>query len=449
MPNPPGVLPVIPSPSSPSTAAAAVNDAIPSTPHPCSLERLNYDILEHIYEYLRPKRGLCSLSLTCKWVRESCKPVYFRRSITRADKITREQFVPSQLWVHVHTLTFCGRWNYPAPSPSRYHPILLAEVFSQMPNLSHIKIDTTYGSGVSWRALDEILTFPRLRAFEIDDTFQRSCDGTIIYELHNKSASPSAPLACYRQVLDDYRYPPRDLPDDVVALERVASQEQVQRSLESLVIPSEVAPLATLRNATWPRLKVVALRGTISTQQPLIHVFERMPLLEELCLEISRPAVAGRTLILCPPDWSGPFPWPRLKRLVVSYPDPDDPLFAHIPSIGTLLHLDLRCWPRHYVHRSLDDRVYMASLDWRSPILNSSELLRLLSRCPTSSLLELAIEYSEGEDDLELLRHIPAFFPKLTRLTIYRYRRPGVDSVPLVSPLSDTSPSMLLIELVV
>ncbi|KAI9061786.1 hypothetical protein FKP32DRAFT_1630794 [Trametes sanguinea] len=426
-PPPSSVLPICLS----AVPDTLMNDDVTRTPHPCILERLNYDILERIYEYLRPDRGLHSLSLTCRWVRASCKPVHFRRTITSANFITREHFLPPHLWIYVHSLTFVSFWRYPMPSPSRFHPISLAEAFSQMPRLSRIKIDRTHRRGVPWRALNEILAVPHLRYFEIEDTLQRPCDGTVVDEPDDMLPSPSAPLACYHQVLEDYRSPPRDLLNDVVAIRNVVSQEHIQRSLERLVIPSEVAPLAILPNISWPRLKVVSLRGVIWYQQPLIDVFERMPLLEELCLEAPRPADTGRTLVLCPPNWSRPFPWPRLKRLVVSYPDPDDPLFAHVSSSGTLQRLDLRCWPRHYVHLTLDDRVYMASLKWRSPILKSSELLCLLSRFPAPSLLELAIEYSEDEGDMRLLRCIPVLFPNLTSLTIYRYRQPGVDSVPL------------------
>ncbi|KAL7281431.1 hypothetical protein ACG7TL_004744 [Trametes sanguinea] len=253
---------------------------------PCPLERLSYDILERIYEYLRPNRGLRAISTTCKWVRESCKPVYFKRSMTQANAITKEQFLPSHLWMH--SLTFAGYWQYPAPSPSRYHPMSLAEVFPQMPNLSRITIERTDGLGVPWRALEEILAFPRLHSFEIDDTLQPSRDGIFIYEPHDELASPPAPLAYYHQALNDYRHPPCALPDDVEAVQCVLKHEHVQRSLEQLVVPGELVPLTILQHATWPSLRVISLRGAIRSYQPLIRVFERMPLLEELSLKTGR-----------------------------------------------------------------------------------------------------------------------------------------------------------------
>ncbi|KAL7281436.1 hypothetical protein ACG7TL_004749 [Trametes sanguinea] len=154
-----------------------LNDDVTRTPHPCILERLNYDILERIYEYLRPDRGF--------------------------------------------SLTFAGVWRYPMPLRSRWHPISLAEAFSQMPRLSRIKIDRTLREGVPWRALNEILAVTHLRYFEVDGTLQRPCDGTVVDEPGGMLPSPLAPLACYHQVLEDYRSPPRDLPSDVVAVTNI------------------------------------------------------------------------------------------------------------------------------------------------------------------------------------------------------------------------------------
>ncbi|OSD07124.1 hypothetical protein PYCCODRAFT_799280 [Trametes coccinea BRFM310] len=159
--------------------------------------------------------------------------------------------------------------------------------------------------------------------------------------------------------------------------------------------------------------------------------FEQMPALEELCLSVAPPAGTGHALVFCSPEWHGSFPWPRLKRLVVSYPDPDDKLYSLLFIADTLQCLDLRCWPRHYIHLSPDDRVHMRQLRWRSPILTSFELLRLFGRCHSRHLTELAIEYSEDEDDLELLKNIPISFPNLETLIFYRYRRLRTDNVPI------------------
>ncbi|KAI9061771.1 hypothetical protein FKP32DRAFT_1604722 [Trametes sanguinea] len=399
-------------------------------PQGSTLRRLNYDVLEYVYEYLRPGRDLRPFSMTCKWYRASCKPILFRRAITRADLLTEQHFLPQQLWNYVHTLTFEGEWVYPNPPYSRYRPIYLDQVLPRIPRLTRIRVWNNSSSGLPRRALHEILTLPRLRAFEAEDTLHHYAMATD-ESLINSSTFHSAPLTCYRHVFHDYRSAPRIFSSDLDTIACIASQEHVQQALQVLVLPSEAAPLSILGDANWPELKVLSLRGEDTSDQPLLCAFGRMPALEELRLEMSRPIDAEPTLVFCPADWSGPFPWPRLKRLIVSYPDPDDPLWSQISRAGDLQHLELRCWPRHYLHHSLDNRVHMAHLGWHSPILLASELLYLLSRCRSSNLLRLDIEYSEDEDDLELLRHIPIFFPNLESLTIHRYRRSNTANVPI------------------
>ncbi|KAI9061787.1 hypothetical protein FKP32DRAFT_1594317 [Trametes sanguinea] len=399
-------------------------------PRPCCLERLNYDILEIIYGYLRPARGLRPLALTSRWVRASCKPVLFRRAIVRPDLVTEEHFLPSYLWLYVHSLTFAGRWVYPTPPRSYYRPISLSNVLPRIPHLSRVSIRDGAEDGVPWLAIDEILALPCLRVFEVQGTlnyWNRRPDD----QSHQALASPPPPLTTYRHSLRDFRERPRRLPSDADTIACVVSYGHVQQSLEYLTLASEVAPVATLGAVCWPRLKVLSLRGEMENTKNLIRLFEHMPALEELSLQLARATGTGSALVFCPAEWSGQFPWPRLRRLVVSYPDPDDLLYPLLASASALQCLDLRCWPRHYIHLSLDDRIHMTQLRWRSPILKSSELLRLLSQCRSHSLSELAIEYTEDEEDLELLRHIPLFFPNLEILFVHRYRKSGNENVPI------------------
>ncbi len=116
----------------------------------------------------------------------------------------------------------------------------------------------------------------------------------------------------------------------------------------------------------------------------------------------------------------------------MSCPHPDDLLYAHLPY--TLQRLTLRCWPRHYVTLLPHEAHYVADdMGWVSPILSSSEMLQILSRCPPSNLEELELEFEEDGHDLELFTLIPLIFPNLVKLTVLRYRKWGNPDVPVVS----------------
>ncbi|OSD07123.1 hypothetical protein PYCCODRAFT_799268 [Trametes coccinea BRFM310] len=242
----------------PESVAETIAEDVARGPYSYCLERLDYDMLEVIYEYLRPAFGLRPLALTCKWLRESCKPVLFRRSLVRADLVTKEHFLPSHLGIYVHSLTFVGGWKYPTPPCPRYRPASLSELFTRTPHLSRVNIKVTRPSGVPWLAIDEILTLPRLRILDIDNTLNyhtRRPDDLS----HQVLTSLSAPLTTYRQILEDYHSPPRRLPSDADAIACVIGQKQVQQSLEYLTLPSEIAPLAALEAAHWPKVKTVSL----------------------------------------------------------------------------------------------------------------------------------------------------------------------------------------------
>lgn len=214
-------------------------------------------------------------------------------------------------------------------------------------------------------------------------------------------------------------------------LRELTDHLQLQQSLETLIIPSENAPFDNLTAHDWPRLKVLSLRGEMQRMAtPLLSVFQRMPALRELTVETACSYNTGRTLF-CPPGWTGPYPWPEMTSLVVSYPHPDDALYALLPS--TLQRLTLHCWPRHYTTLVPHESHYIADLGWFSPVLSSSEMLQILSQCPQSDLEELELEFEEDGRDLELFSLIPRVFPNLVKLTILRYRKWGNPEVPVVS----------------
>ncbi|KAI9067426.1 hypothetical protein FKP32DRAFT_1553269, partial [Trametes sanguinea] len=391
-----------------------------------SLRRLDDDALLQIYEELRPQHGLQPLSLTCKWVRESVKPVLFRSCHQDALCLDWELFVPRQLWPYIRyeDLLFYGLWaQIDPPQDDPYHVSFpLRQVLSEMPQLTAVRIVRVLEAGVPWTALVAALSHPQLRTFDVTGSLYR----------RGRTHVPifiAAPLTHYRQVMDDFRRSRYSLPDSVF-LAVVLNQPQVQESLESLQVPSEFAPIALIAERHWRRLKRLVLRGeSWEDDRPVVDLFSQMPALQELVLTLGHPA--GTDLHwLCPPNWTGPLPWQELKTLSLTYPDPNDPVYTWLPH--TLRHLVLRCWPRHYNFETSETRPTVEGLGWDSPIQSSSAVLDILRRCQCSQLDSLEIEFIADDSDMELFRHISHAFPDLSTLTVYRYRPRHMVNVPVV-----------------
>ncbi|CDO69236.1 hypothetical protein BN946_scf185042.g138 [Trametes cinnabarina] len=233
-----------------------------------------------------------------------------------------------------------------------------------------------------------------------------------------------APLTCYRQTVEDYRRHRYSIPDSAL-LCFVVVQSQVQQSLETLEVPSEIVPVDLLAQFCWPRLKRVSLRGeNWDYHKLLVDILAQMPALEELVLTLAH-RVGSDLVRLCPPDWAGSdLPWPQLKALVVTHPARDDPLYARLPS--SLCRLTLRCWPRHYLYPDSTIRDF----GWDSPVLSFFDMANILRQCPSNHLDTLEIEFVGDQADIELFRLISRAFPNLSSLTVFRYRPVGVVETP-------------------
>lgn len=375
-------------------------------------------------------------------------PILFRASWCKPHFATWDNFITSPIWPYVRyvdvvgyiymhicvlmsfsRLSIYGFWediDFARFGPERI-PIPLADALSRLPNVSEVAFQDTARYGVPRATLTSVLSFPGLRSLDTEDNFHS------VWEKSPPHITFAvAPLVCLRQVLPKYRRQPHRSAEDMEFLRYLMDQLQLRQSLETLIIPSENAPLEDIATHEWPRLKVLSLRGESQRIAiPLISVFERMPTLGELTLETACASKMGRNLF-CPLGWTGPCPWPELTSLIVSYPHPSDPLYAHLPY--TLRSLTLRCWPRHYVTLLPHEAHYVVDkMGWDSPILSSSELLQILSRCPPSNLEELELEFEEDGHDLELFALIPLIFPNLVKLTVLRYRKWGNPEVPVVS----------------
>lgn len=322
---------------------------------------------------------------------------------------------------------------HPTRVPRREPPLSLTEVFVHMPRLSRISIRDIRLYGVPWVSLSPILSHTGLRVLDMEDSLHH-WDIEDMPLINFFISAP--PLTTYRHFLPDYREHPRNLRGDLHPLACFASQRQFQLSLETLVASSEAIPFADLATADWPRLTVLHIQGELPRgTPPLVYAFGRMPRLRELHVNVACVPATGRTVI-CPPDWSGPAPWPELKNLVVSSPHPEDPLYSHLPT--ALRHLALRCWPHRYIYIESHERHTTTSLNWHHNILTAAELIKILSRCGLPDLEELELEFEVDGRDMELLRLISANFPHLVSLTVFRYRKPGHPHIPIVSASSCT-----------
>ncbi|KAI0630113.1 hypothetical protein C8Q77DRAFT_243583 [Trametes polyzona] len=372
--------------------------------------------------------------MTCKAIRFTCLPFLFRAVSTGAYAITEEDFVPRHLWPYVQHLIFFGEWQSMDPelfNPLRGMPIILADALAQMPLLSSITIFHAQYEPVPSDGLAVVLSYPGLRRFHARITFGEYPWVEQPEELHFHAA----PITSYRQTIPAYRERHlRSCPRDLAVLSHVAKQRQVQLSLEELDVPAEVIPFAMLGATDWPKLRSIRTRGECPLgATPLFRAFGRMPALEELVLRMPSTSQVARTVLL-PPDWTGPIPWPNLKTLFVSYPDPHDPVYSLLPP--GLRRLELRCWPRRYFHFLRWERPMMCHLGWHDRILTASGMIEILSRCRVHDLEVLDVEFEEDERDVELFRLIASQFPNLTTLTVFRYRAPWHPDAPMVSPLS-------------
>ena len=325
-----------------------------------------------------------------------------------------------------------------------------------MPNLRVISIKPTY-SGVPLPVLRAILGTVQLREFYVDGKLSPGMigleDETDSDETDSDEDEVSNQLTSLQDLqvcsLTHFRYRPPGYANEgrissVDTRLLTAIVTQTRRTIENLFVPSVAASIIATSPSewVWPRLHTLSLRGarthsTSDSEESLLSVPGRLPALVILKFELAQPSEWPRQAI----GPSGPAtltcPCPNLKILSVSYPHPEDKLYALLPV--QLQKLALKCWPRHYTHIVREERQYMAAQGWWSPVLTSSEMLRILEQCYLPQLRELDVEFVADREDPALLRHIARSFPHLRYLHLHRYRdRSGATAtdVPVVSSLA-------------
>lgn len=152
------------------------------------------------------------------------------------------------------------------------------------------------------------------------------------------------------------------------------------------------------------------------TSVPPITLCPVTPALRRLSIHISD----GAPQMLCPSGGGHKFSWPYLDQLSISSPDPRDEIYHCLPS--TLRELSLRYWPHFCAQQHLRDIRYITYEPQYDSILGSAAMLSILRRCNLPELDHLELEYRADDDDDALWKFMSSSFPRLTRLTIHRFR---------------------------
>ncbi|KAI1792086.1 hypothetical protein LXA43DRAFT_360218 [Ganoderma leucocontextum] len=348
-----------------------------------------------------------------------------------------QHFVPETMWPYVRSLRLdCNfpRLVYERNAVGRkplngYDAIYsaLTAKLTSMPKLRTMIISHAQKGGLPWEAISAVVRIPQLRSLHIvgfldDRPVLPPETERLLHPLITSLATIDYPSSGYRRISAT----------EIKLFSVLLRQATTQRSLEILSIPSECAPLDCLSTTEFPRLRELSLigrrqvitshAGSGQRYTPYLSILAHMPRLRKLSLALAQPIDLPRQEIW-PAGMEAEFPCPDLQDLLVSYPHPDDEFYSHLPS--TLKCLALRCWPRHSFNFLEQDVSVMTGLGWYSPAPTSSEILRILRRCPpssTGSVQRLELEFVEDDQARELFRLIPGAFPQLRYLIIHRYR---------------------------
>ncbi|TFY68310.1 hypothetical protein EVJ58_g1093 [Rhodofomes roseus] len=305
--------------------------------------------------------------------------------------------------------TVCGAWpGGPVAERLRELPALRSLTIYKKDWVAH---------GLPWDTLRAVLSVPHLREFKLRDLYL--CP--VLQPGDELNFEALAPLTSFQYRLRRALEPLASSSSEMAALYAVLGK--LCETLETLDLVSERAPLADLSQLRWPRLRKLVYCGVpwSTLSAPWISLHPGMDHLRSLSLKLDLTP-GGISQMLWPADYAGPFPWPMLEHLLVSFPDPRDEVYDHLPS--SLRALSLRCYPHLHVQRRPSAYGANPADDYPDhPALSSAaSILSILRRCNMLDLDHLEIEYrADGEEDA-LLRQIAAMFPRLTSLKFHRYR---------------------------
>ncbi|TBU36348.1 hypothetical protein BD309DRAFT_878523 [Dichomitus squalens] len=293
-----------------------------------------------------------------------------------------------------------------------------------MPRLQLLTVKLRYDElhGLPWSTLDAVLSVPWLRHIVIQSYVfcPRHFPATALLP------EMLPPLTSFSYRLFTTRSHPRSYPAERSAVSAVVGN--IHGSIEMLTLPSKSVSFTMFHSTVWERLRSLTLTGEypIDLSLPLICVLASMP---ELCVLILAFALPIRNRqSIWPRGAAVTLPWPKLTDLTLSFPDPGDQIFAHLPA--SLWRLSLLCCPHHCFYK-WDP---LLNYPWHSPILDATDMLQVLDAVQAPSLEAFRLEYRADDVDEALLRRIVTAFPHLTAIEMHQFRAEGDKAVPVVGP---------------
>ncbi|KZT67997.1 hypothetical protein DAEQUDRAFT_728539 [Daedalea quercina L-15889] len=200
--------------------------------------------------------------MTCRRMRDETLPVLFRSCLVAATKpINAERFLPQSLWPYVYSL--CLEDHRPAamrlPEKRRklrfandrllcgiMDPMFLKATLPSMPFLQSVKLAVYCREihGIGWDTLAVILSTPQLRSFTLQayPFSPQQCPAVTDVDC-------LTPITTFRYAQPAIFRELRQYPTQKAALSVVIAK--LRHTLETLLLPLEVAPFEALAEHQW------------------------------------------------------------------------------------------------------------------------------------------------------------------------------------------------------
>lgn len=291
----------------------------------------------------------------------------------------------------------------------------LSPVLKELPNLTEIFI-SRLDDGSIVAAMDIVFSVSTLQALEI-----YKCPW--LNTAYDSERAPAPPLLRHFRFRSRrqpwYRYLSKQLSIENNSLWHIL--EQMQENAESLCIPGNTARIASMAAVDWPRLQQLKLYGLHPAEPavPVISVLSHAPNLRSLSLTMA--TLQDETpFLVWPPHYTCDVDLASLKSFTISFPSPDDLIFAKLPD--TLQHIAFKDTPRVYHHRHILD----APVRLVFPIPTCSQLLKVFGDIVASRLESLEVAYRVDASEWAMWRLLSEKFTSLSSLEVHRYR--SIDS---------------------
>ncbi|OBZ67609.1 hypothetical protein A0H81_12502 [Grifola frondosa] len=378
-----------------------------------NLENIDEDVLYLILDRIQTF-GLRSTSMVSRRLRYACLPFMFRICTLGFIK-SGDIFPPPRIWSYTRMVKLLWAPNY-FPQFCANFDILLPHLHT-LHTISFKRCDKP----LPWHSLQVLFSMPALQTLEMTYT-----------QWPPESPFDIKVLSSMQLSLLNFDYEgchsfwSRPKPDDLILREAHWVWWMLERSrstLESVRMPSETTQYALMAAQTWPRLRQLILYGfSPGPDISLLSLLAVMPSLTSLTLKLAQSTLQP-SLLLWPRGSRRDIDLSNLRYFIISYPHPDDEIFAHLPS--ELRGISIRDSPRYYIH----NKCVMAPN--RTPLLSGTDLLRMLNTRTFAALERLEIVYRADSSDSQLPGSIVNMFPELRFLEIHRYPSHDNERYPL------------------